>query len=250
MKGQTLKVPLSGFPEWWINSESHAITLILWNGIPFKRYSLDQDSVRWIHCPVKMANWHFPTGSHNFVQCGVIDHDQMATVTLQTTYDPTLSCVYPKVACPLEISSGSGIYSDVVTLPAAQHGPVHCVDVVYRDVITRSHDSRDHHHDAPLIFRVKKSLLPVNNTFFIATVSVVKDAADNPDWQWLGDIWENDGTICISTYARTMPPTSPLVSNSWLCPNKWGLDKMTDILQMIYSNELSWKKMITFRFRF
>ena len=96
-------------------------------------------------------------------QCGVIDHDQMATVTLQTIYDPTLSCVYPKVARPLEISSGSGIYSDVVSLlPTAQHRPVHRVDVVYRDVITRSRESRGHHYDSPLIFQVKKSLLSLN----------------------------------------------------------------------------------------
>ena len=114
-----------------------------------------------------MTTGHFPPGSHNFAQCGVIGHDQMATVTLQTTYDPTLSCVYPKVACPLEISSGSGFYSDVVShLPAAQHRPIHRADVVHRDVITRSRDSRDHHYDVPIIFRVKKSLFPVNNAFF------------------------------------------------------------------------------------
>ena len=43
----------------------------------------------------------------------------MSIVTLQTTYDPILSCVYPKVTCPLEISSGSEIYSDVVSHLAA-----------------------------------------------------------------------------------------------------------------------------------
>ena len=103
-------------------------------------------------------------GLNEVAQSGVIDHDQIAIVTLQTTYDPTLSCVYPKVACPIEIFSGSGIYSDVVShLLAAQHRVVHHVDVVYRDVISRSRDSRDHHYDVPLIFRVKKSLLPVNN---------------------------------------------------------------------------------------
>ena len=46
-------------------------------------------------------------------------------------------------------------------------------DVVYRDVITGSRESRDHYYDAPLIHRILKSLLPQNNTFFIATASVV-----------------------------------------------------------------------------
>ena len=136
-----------------------------------------------------MATGHFPTGSHNFAHCGFTDQDQMATVTLQTTYDPTLSCVYPKVACPLEISSGSRINSDVVShLPAAQHRrtgpPRRCV---FRNVITRSRESRGHHYDAPFIFRVKKSLLPPNNAVFIATAIVVKDAADTPDDQGLGE---------------------------------------------------------------
>ena len=66
-------------------------------------------SVWWI-------NWHY--SSYNFAQGvidGVIDHDQMTTVTLQTTYDTTLSPVYPQVACPLEISSESGSYLDVVS---------------------------------------------------------------------------------------------------------------------------------------
>ena len=157
-----------------------------------------------------MATGHFPIGSQNFTQCGFINHDEMATVTLQTTYDPTLSCVYPKVACPLEISSGSGIYSDVVShLPVTEHRLVHRVDIVYRDVITRSRDSRDHHYHMPPIFRVKKYSLPVNNAFFIATVIVVKDATDNPDCQGLGDIWKN--TICVSTCARTMPPAAPTI---------------------------------------
>ena len=62
-------------------------------------------------------------------------------------------------------------FSDVINhLPAAQGPaqrlPVHRVDVVYRDVITRSRDLCDHHYDAPIIFRVKKSLLIPNNTFF------------------------------------------------------------------------------------
>ena len=48
--------------------------------------------------------------------------DGMTTVTSQTKYDPTLPFGYPEVAYPLEMSSGSGIYSDAVShLPATQH---------------------------------------------------------------------------------------------------------------------------------
>ena len=161
LKWQSFKVAHSSFPERWRNDESHAIALVLRNRIQFKVYFLDWDSVWCIHCPVKMTTEHFTTASHNFAQCGVIDHDQMATVTLQTTYDPTLSCVNPKVVCPLKIFPRFWIFSDVVShLPAAQYRPVHCVDVGYRDVITQSCASRGHHYDAPPIFRVKKSLLP------------------------------------------------------------------------------------------
>ena len=48
--------------------------------------------------------------------------------------------------------------------------------------ITRSHESRCHHY-APLIFRGKKSLLPLNNAFFIATAIVVKGTADTLDYR-------------------------------------------------------------------
>ena len=69
-----------------------------------------------------MATGHFLTGSHNFALNGYVDIDGMTIVTLQTKYDPTLSFAYPKVAYPLEMSSGSGMYSDGVShLPAAQH---------------------------------------------------------------------------------------------------------------------------------
>ena len=72
--------------------------------------------------PVKMATGHFPTGSSNFARNGPANIDRMTTVTLQTKYGPTLPPGYPEVAYPLEISSGSGIYSDAVShLPAAQH---------------------------------------------------------------------------------------------------------------------------------
>ena len=40
-------------------------------------------------------------------------------------------------------------------------------------------------YDAPFIYRILKCLLPQNNSFFIATASVVKDAADDPDCQGL-----------------------------------------------------------------
>ena len=54
-----------------------------------------------------------------------------------------------------------------------------------------------------LIHRILKSLLPQNNTFFIATASVVKDAADNPDCQGLREQW-----YYLQFYVRrTMPPT-------------------------------------------
>ena len=52
-----------------------------------------------------------------------------------------------------------------------------------------------------LIHRILKSLLPQNNTIFIATVSVVKD--DNPDCQGLREQW-----YYLRFYVRrTMPPT-------------------------------------------
>ena len=69
-----------------------------------------------------MATGHFPTGSHIFAWNEHVNIDGMTTVTLQTKYDPTLSFGYPKVAYPLEMSYGSGIYSDAVShLPVAQH---------------------------------------------------------------------------------------------------------------------------------
>ena len=71
VKGQSRKRSHSGFPERWIDYESHAIPLILRNGIWLKRFYLDQDRVWWIHCPVEMAIGHFPAGSHNFTQRGV-----------------------------------------------------------------------------------------------------------------------------------------------------------------------------------
>ena len=55
-----------------------------------------------------------------------------------------------------------------------------------------------------LIHRILKSLLPQNNTYFIATASVVKDAADDLDCQGLREQW-----YYLRFYVRrTMPPTA------------------------------------------
>ena len=152
-----------------------------------------------------------PTESHNFAWNGLVNIDGMTTVTLQTKYDPTLPSGYPKIAYPVEMSSGSGIYSDAVShLPAAQpptaKRPADHVDVVYRDVIAVSRESRGHHYDAPFIYRILKSLLPQNNTFFIVTASVVKDALDTTDCERLREQW-----YYLRLYVRrTMPPTGIL----------------------------------------
>ena len=92
-------------------------------------------------------------------------------------------------------------------LPAAQpptaKRPADHVDVVYRDVIAGSRESRGHHYDAPFIYRILKSLFPQNNTFFIATASVVKDALDTTDCERLREQW-----YYLQFYVRrTMPPT-------------------------------------------
>ena len=150
--------------------------------------------MRRIQCPVKMAAGHLPTTSHNFAWCGVINHDRTTKLTLQTKYDHTMPAGYPKVAYPLEISFWiRNLFTHGQPLPGRfaidSEAIDRRVDVVYRDVITGSRESRDHHYDARLIHRILKSLLPQNNTFFIATASVVKDAADNPDCQGLRGQW-------------------------------------------------------------
>ena len=156
-----------------------------------------------------MADGHLPTNSHNFAWRGVINHDRTTKLTLQTKYDHTMPAEYPKVAYPLEISFWiRNLFTHGQTLPdrfAIDSEAIdRRVDVVYRDVITGSRESRDHHYDARLIHRILKSLLPQNNTFFIATASVVKDAADNPDCQGLREQW-----YYLWFYVRrTMPPTA------------------------------------------
>ena len=161
--------------------------------LQFKIYLLDRGSVRRINCPVnmvKMAAGHLPTSSHNFAWRGVINHDRTTKLTLQNKYDHTMPAGYPKVASPLEISFWMrNLFTHGQTLPGRfaidSEAIDRRVDVVYRDIITGSRESRDHHYDARLIHRILKSLLPQNNTFFIATASVVKDTADNPDCQGL-----------------------------------------------------------------
>ena len=155
-----------------------------------------------------MATDHFPNCSHNFEWYGLINHDRMITLTLQNKYETTLLSGYPKFAYPLEISLWiRNLFTHGQTLPGRFAIGSETIDrrfgVVYRDVITGSHESRVHHYDRSLIHRILKSLLPQNNTFFIATASVVKDAADDPDCQRLRGQW-----YYLRFYVRrTMPPT-------------------------------------------
>ena len=186
--------------------------------LQFKIYLLDRGSVRGINCPVnmvKMAAGHLPTSSHNFAWRGVINHDRTTKLTLQNKYDHTMPAGYPKVASPLEISFWiRNLFTHGQTLPGRfaidSEAIDRRVDVVYLDVITGSRESRDHHYDARLIHRILKSLLPQNNTFFIATASVVKDAADNPDCQGLREQWY----YLLFYVRRTMPPTVSPVNSS------------------------------------
>ena len=67
--------------------------------------------------------------------------------------------------------------------------PADCVDVVYHDVIAGSRESRGHYYDAPFIYRILKSLFPLEQYIFIATASVVKDAVDTSDCQGLREQW-------------------------------------------------------------
>ena len=166
---------------------------------------------------VKMAAGHLPTSSHNFAWRGVINHDRTTKLTLQNKYDHTRPAGYPKVASPLEISFWiRNLFTHGQTLPGRfaidSEAIDRRVDVVYRDVITGSRESRDHHYDARLIHRILKSLLPQNNTFFIATASVVKDTADNPDCQGLREQWY----YLLFYVRRTIPPTVSPVNS----PNK------------------------------
>ena len=155
-----------------------------------------------------MATGHFPNCSHNFEWYGLINHDRMITLTLQNKYDTTLPSGYPKFAYPLEI-------------PPLDPEFIHTWSDTSRPLRHRQRNDRPslrccllwRHHRVTwimcsplwrsLIHRFLKSLLPQNNTFFIATASVVKDAADDPDCQGLREQW-----YYLRFYVRrTMPPT-------------------------------------------
>ena len=85
--GQSLTVFYRSFPKRWISNKLHAITPVLQNWIQVKRYSLDWDSVWWIHCPIKMAIDHFPLLYTILHGVGLL---VMTTVTLKIKYDPTM----------------------------------------------------------------------------------------------------------------------------------------------------------------
>ena len=62
----------------------------------------------------------------------------------------------------------------------------------------------------------RKSLLPVNNAFFIAMAIIVKGAADTPDCQGLGDIWENNGLYAfLRAPTRCHPLTAPYFNETF-----------------------------------
>ena len=92
-----------------------------------------------------MATGHFPNCSHNFAWRGVINHDRMITLTLQTKYDTILPSGYPKFAYPLEISFWiRSLFTHGQTLPgrfAIGSETIGCrFGVVYRDVTTGSRE--------------------------------------------------------------------------------------------------------------
>ena len=136
----------------------------------------------------------------------------MATVTLQTTYDPTLSFVYPKIACPLEISSGSGIYSDVVSdLPAAQQrrwGNQCTTSMLFTVTSSSGHVNHVTTIMRRLSFSELRNLYCLQTMHFskqqqlplrtLQTLLIVRD-------------WENYGIICISTCSRTMPSIAVMI---------------------------------------
>ena len=113
-----------------------------------------RDQAKWSQWPVKRATGHLPNFSHNFAWRGVIDHDKMITLTLQTNYDTTLPYGYPKFPYPLEMSFWiRNLFTHGQRLPglfAIGSETINCrFGVVYRDVITGSRESRVHHYDAP-----------------------------------------------------------------------------------------------------
>ena len=155
-----------------------------------------------------MATGHFPNCWHNFECHGLINHDRMITLTLQNKYNTTLPFGYPKFAYPLEISLWiQNLFTHGQTHPARFAIGSETIDrrfgVVYRDVITGSRESRVHHYDSPSFTEFWNLYCPRTIHFFIATASVVKDAADDPDCQGLREQW-----YYLRFYVRcTMPPT-------------------------------------------
>ena len=153
-KERALRVSKCNFSERATSYELCAIAPVLWNLAHIKIYPLVRDQARWIQWPVKMATGHFPNCSRNFAWRGVINHDRMITLTLQTKYDTTLPSGYPKFAYPLEISFWiRSLFTHGQTLPgrfAIGSETIGCrFGVVYRDVTTGSRESRVHHYDAP-----------------------------------------------------------------------------------------------------
>ena len=153
-KGRALKVSKCNFSERATSYELCAIARVLWNLAHIKIYPLVRDQARWIQWPVKMATGHFSNCSHNFAWRGVINHDRMITLTLQTKYDTILQSGYPKFAYPLEISFWiRSLFTHGLTFSgrfAIGSETIGCrFGVVYRDVTTGSRESRVHHYDAP-----------------------------------------------------------------------------------------------------
>ena len=140
--------------------------------------------------------------------------------------------------------SGSGIYSHTVRhFPAASPSTAKrsTVESTLFTVTSSPGHVRDHHYDARLIHRILKSLLPQTNTFFIATASVVKDAADNPDCQGLREQW-----YYLWFYVRRMMP--PTVGDETLAglnlsarrTQSGGIptDSMTCLCQLMFTTAL------------
>ena len=111
--------------------------------------------------------------------------------------------------------SGSGIYSQNLFpefIPGRFATGSETIDasVLFTVTLSQGHVN----HVFIIIHRILKSLLPQNNTFFIATVSVVKDAANDPDCQELRQQW-----YYLRFYVRlTKPPTVLKTYHSWMKP--------------------------------
>ena len=150
-----------------------------------------------------MATGHFPNCSHNFEWYGLINHDRMITLTLQNKYDTTLPSGYPKFAYPLEISLWiRNLFTHGQTLPGR-------FAIGSETVLFAVTSSQGHVNHVFTIMRLPHSpnseiFIAPEQCIFIATASVVKDAADDPDCQGLREQW-----YYLRFYVgRTMPPTA------------------------------------------